>query len=749
MKGEFSVSIYDNLRLASYTVAADAFDKSKDVFSSFLPLVESAILASTDKASITFLALQTKINEIYKIKILKDTLRYLLRILEKQGKLSFVQNRTIVPAESMLNPAYIAEQEAAKESIEVFFVSFQSYLSAKNIILPLPEVRSYICNLIYAHSNELAMFIQDPQVKAIPSVKDYEEIEIWEYTNDFVSYMLDCKRQKLPEYSAFIKLFDGAIQSSLLNFTPAVIRDTVDKRFRIQVAILDTNFLLRLMNLQSELDNASAYSTWEDLRSSGTRLVVLRQTIEEICSSIKGFLNEIAPYAQQAQNFLRGARIRTSGFWYALQNGKSRTDFFELSKEENVRQLLVQNFSIEIVEDFDDISITQADIDSLILSKNRDSYGDKQARHDLLLLSYCRRKRPRLFSSISKAEWWVLTNDQKLAYWNQQNSHNIQECITETQLSNLLWLQAKKDCDEGFSNTIVLLASKVSAGTEAISVFARQITKYSEQYATDTSKLDDLSLVFASNTLSTDDILRTTTDEDEFAYFIAEKVEHVKQQHALDQAKREQLEQININSDKENSRLNLKIQAMERELTKTRDQIEYQSLKHQINLLEQKVENYQKVKMQIQTLIEFSEEQVVPSARFVALCLVAALLVFLFVGWKFAYGPIYNWVSSTTDWANTLLNIISSGIILVPTSLIYYFVVVILFGSPYKPAELFCHLRDMVVRHKLEKYILENDFPSRYSHINLKYQLQCINEEYDAGRKELVELRQQSKRFST
>lgn len=69
------MSIYDNIRLASYSVAADAFDKSKDVFVSFVPLVESAIWSMTEKSTVSFLALQSKVNEIYTVKIPKDTLR--------------------------------------------------------------------------------------------------------------------------------------------------------------------------------------------------------------------------------------------------------------------------------------------------------------------------------------------------------------------------------------------------------------------------------------------------------------------------------------------------------------------------------------------------------------------------------------------------------------------------------------------------------------------------------------------------
>lgn len=740
------MNIYDNLRLASYSVAADAFDKSKDVFTAFIPLVESAILTLTDKSSISFLALQNKINEIYKVNIPKDTLRYILNILETQEKLDFVQNRTIVPSISMSSADYIDKQNSAKATIESFFTSFQEYLSKKDAFPSSSEVREQICNLIYTHSTDLATFIQDPTIKHTIDLQDYDDVEEWEYTEDFVSYLLNCKKEKLPEYFSFIKLFDGAIQSTLLNFAPTVIKNTVDKQFKIDVAILDTNFILRLMKLQPELDNESAYNTWEDLCKAGTKLIVLRQTIEETCSSIKGFVNEIAPYAQQAQNFLRSSRISTSGFWYAFQNGTSRTEFHELSKEENVRELLTHKFNIEIEEDFEDDSISQADINSLIISKNKNRYSDKQARHDLLLLSYCRKKRPKRINSISDAKWWVLTNDRKLAYWNQKESNSIQECITETQFSNLMWLQAKKESDEGLSNTIVILASKFSVGSDAISSFAQQINKYQNRYSNDISKLDDLSLVFASSALSSNDIQKGTTDEDEFASLIEAKIENIKQEQTLRQAQityeTERLQQINADSAKANSELSKEIQSIRSELTETKRQAKKVALERDIKDLQQKAAKYESDKEKLQALITFSKNQTVPAARLVLIGLIGVLVVLFAICTYFAYTPIYNWINTTVDWPDSLLNIISSGVILIIVSPIYYVIVIFIFGAPYQPAELFTHLRDIVVRKKLANHILKNSFPSEYSHVNLEFQLNQVDEEHKSTLNQIIELQQ-------
>lgn len=293
-----------------------------------------------------------------------------------------------------------------------------------------------------------------------------------------------------------------------------------------------------------------------------------------------------------------------------------------------------------------------------------------------------------------------------------------------------MWLQAKKENSQGLSNTIVILASKASIGTDAISSFAEQVNKYREQCAGDTSKLDDLSLVFASNALSSDEIQRSTTDEDEFSSLIARKIENIKQDQAQRDYERTQLQKDNIAAITANSELALKVQTMEGKLAEANLQKKKQSMKHDLKELQQTAENYKFQKNQIQELISFSNKQMLPSARFVLVSLLLGLGILLVVTGYFAYPSIYNWTKTTTDWSNMLLTVVSSGLIMIIATPIYYIIIIFLFGTPYEPAQFFNHLRGIVIQRKLEKYILSNSFPSEYSRINLQFQLHQIDAEY-------------------
>ena len=408
----FLINIYDNLRLASYVSAAEAFNESKNVFLGFIPMVESMMVLTAEKQSISFLALQQKINEYYQVKIPKDTLRYLLQTMEKQGGIVFSDKKNIFPEKEKLTKV-IEKREDALNVIEDFFLKFREYLNENGLDAPISEVRDQVCEWIYTHSSDLASFIQAGRISTDLSQK--AENDEWKHSKQFVTFLLKIRDENSIEYKAFVKLFDGAVQTSLLNFTPKQIGDITTPSFSIANVLLDTNFVLRLIKLQDPLECEMAIETWQSLKNSGTQFYVLDQTITEACASIRNFLNESAPYNYQTRQFLSNIRTKTSGFLSALQNGLTRAELLELSEPDKLKEAIIGKYSIELIDDYTD-NIEDYEIDSLVQSKAIERYGKPQAKHDLLLIKYCRKKRPKRISTVGNAQWWVLTNDKKLTY---------------------------------------------------------------------------------------------------------------------------------------------------------------------------------------------------------------------------------------------------------------------------------------------------------------------------------------------
>ena len=122
------MGIIDNLRLSSYIAAANAYDKSKNIFHGFLPMIETALLLSGEQDVISFLALQKQINDTFHVRIPKNTLRYLLQVLQDQGKIRFENRKNI----------FIDKREELKKQDEIgknitgdFFLLFFGILGEK------------------------------------------------------------------------------------------------------------------------------------------------------------------------------------------------------------------------------------------------------------------------------------------------------------------------------------------------------------------------------------------------------------------------------------------------------------------------------------------------------------------------------------------------------------------------------------------------------------------------------------------
>ena len=706
----FLINIYDNLRLASYVSAAEAFNESKNVFLGFIPMVESMLVLSAEKQSISFLALQQKINETFQVKIPKDTLRYLLQTLESQGRIVFPDKKNIFPNKEKLTKE-VEDREKALNEIEDFFLKFKDYLNKRELNASSSEIRNYVCEWIYSHSSDLASFIQAGKMST--TLSQSADNDEWSYSKHFIQFLLNSKDENNPEYMAFVKLFDGAVQTSLLNFTPKQIGEVTTPSFKISNVLLDTNFILRLIQLQDPLDCEMAIETWQSLRDNGTEFYVLDQTIIEASSSIRNFLNDNTPYTHQTRQFLSNIRARTSGFLNALQNGLSRTDLLELSEHEALRTAIKDKYSINIIDDYTD-SIEENEIESLIQSKGIERYGKPQARHDILLIRYCRKRRPNRIYSIGDAQWWVLTNDKKLTFWNQNNRELYQECITEVQLSNLLWLQAKKDSSAGLSNTIIALASKFASGASDISLYAKLVARYEQKYADNTAKLDTLALVFANNVLTVEDLHSAEDDEDAFEKAVDEKADLIRLKQIEQKAELEKAH--NSNAD------------ISRELRKLTNNLNKQKKLSTAKMLQRDIADYQKQKEEAEKIIckiddvsNYSKTCEIPAARWLLVSLCIPLLFILFVFLRYGAKPVYGFITQDLDHFNTLIGVLGCGAVTIFLSLIYYAIIIIVFGAPIKPADLFIKLRDDFVAKKKDKYIVQKRYPSDLIGENLPF----------------------------
>lgn len=731
------MSIYDNLKLVSYAAAADAFDKSKNIFCSFLPMIEVLLVLPEEKMSIQFLALQNLVNDAYGINIPKATLKYLLEMLEQQGKVRFLNGKTIVPTKQKIAEE-VSLHGVNKDKIEDLFASFQEYLTERGEAVAVSEIRTEICKWIYLHSNEIAEFISAGSVSN--DLSDKLQDDNWQYSSQLLLFLLESRAAKTEPYNAFLRLFDGAVQASLLNFLPKEIEEITKPNATAENVVLDTNVVLRLLELQAELDNETAISTWNILNDGGTKFFVLEQTVAEASQSIKSFLDETAPYTQRVGRYLPKVQIHTTGFLAAQKQGISRTTFFEYSKESKIREVLKEKFLTEIVDEFDDPSISEETQKSLISAKNSDRYGFSQAKHDLLLISFCRKKRPRRLESVQSASWWVLTNDKKLTFWNQKNSGIIQECITESQISNLLWLQARKSNSDGLTNTIMALAAKTATSVSEIAAFAESVEVYCSRNEAHPDVLDRVSLVFAASAITSDDIRAVNADVDEFGAIIETKVSEIQYQQTLTASE--------LARSKDNN------EGLSQELKVLKENFERKQLENKKKTLEREIESQEKIIANAQAAIneifdikDVCKQKHAPIGRKIVLIGLIVLVGVLAVLYHYLYPTVITWLKLQTEHPGVGWNLISIGLFGGAAAFVYYVLITLIFGTPLNGAEAFNRIRELWLLKIRSKYVLKKHYNSHYADGDLDKMLEQESNMLAEGKEKVITLKKELSAF--
>ncbi|NLI54283.1 MAG: hypothetical protein GX417_08135 [Clostridiales bacterium] len=678
----------NNQKLVSYLTAAEAFNEGKNIYDSLLPLVESILITKSDALHISFLALQQEINNAYHLSIPKTTLRFLLSRLNQQGKIVFSDNRTIFPVKNELNRVFWENHDKRELNIEDFFIEFSNFLLQKNIEVEFQEIKEQCCLWIFMHSIELAGFVSKGKLNINPL--DYDE---WIHTPQLIQFLLLINSKKTTLFETFLLIYNGALQASLLNFEPQQIDNICESGISLPNVILDTNFILRILNLQSEFDVAAANETLNSLQNGDTTFYILEQTIEEIQTSIRKFLTDIQPYTIYTNKYFRNTRIQMSGFWDAYRRGVSKTNFLELANRENLIDAIRSLFKVTFVNDFNDENISSEDITSLITSKNRNGYSEKSARHDLALIEYCRKQRRKKIRIASDIDWWVLTNDERLSYWNQYNCGEYQECLTEVQLSNLLWLHRKRNPSNGLMQTIVSLSCNTSVSYQGVTCFASKIDTYKESHKDDTSKLDKLAILLASNTLTAEDIQKINAEEDALDAMIDEKM----LQKQMEQFAHEQV--INASKEKVSELIN-ENKTLTSQVTRVTAELETEKFARQIDKLalniERSIAETNESNQQLVNLTkmrEYSNDKMKSSARILAFLIVFPIIVILlFIFSSKCTVSMYTIFQSLDKWPSSLQIFLIDILFPVVIIALYYLLVVCFFGSPKPPKEAFLYL---------------------------------------------------------
>ena len=279
------MNVFDNLKLCAYLFVADSFDNSTNVYEKFCPLIEVLLSQKVDNY-ISFADLKEEINKVYDLNISRATLTELINKLASQGKVKKLKSGIEVIGEHF-DRAYFVDKSKKESEISELFTDFYKYLINNNYHIDQEECKELLCRFVFLYSYQLfdllnkSTHIENNETNEFPP----------EFAEHLYNYLIECKRNGKETYNYFQRLHNGAVQATLLNFNPQKINEFSNKDLNIELVVLDSNFIMRILDLQTESDCLTAKDTLELLKKKSIKLVVLSETIYEITNTIKNFLD--------------------------------------------------------------------------------------------------------------------------------------------------------------------------------------------------------------------------------------------------------------------------------------------------------------------------------------------------------------------------------------------------------------------------------------------------------------------------
>lgn len=489
----------------TYAFVATVYNSSKNFFEQFIPLLEYYFADQKPEHSrLSISSINEGINSTFGLTMPQATLMKLLFIMKKQDKVE-INGSTVTINKDTLNLDYINKKQEIEDDLDDLYSEFMVYLRARGVEKNKEEIKELLMAIVYNNVAALSDFFGHS--KKTENLEKDDEKHVERFFNEVVY-----KNDKLKHIVA--SLLFGAQKTYLLNLRPSESEEFVGNNF-VDEVILDSNFILRLLNLQDKLNCCIAQETFEILKKKGVVFKVLSITIQEINSSISSYLTQYDSINTKTIKFFESKHRRFSGFTAALMGGLiHKTDLLELGRYMTLEKKLV-NLGIE-VRSCDSYHFKDSYISSLMDKKARNTYTIDNAEHDLSLIRYCeelRKKRnPRNANKI-----WVLTCDSKLASWNREIKADKHVCISEGQLSSIMWINCSEN-EAQINRLIAALTDSQAMSLNDIVQFQKEVADYIEARNPTDSELQD----FLNALIETDNYAVDSYDNENFARAIDE-----------------------------------------------------------------------------------------------------------------------------------------------------------------------------------------------------------------------------------
>jgi hypothetical protein len=392
----------------------------KDLSDIFIPLVKRVISKlyqqGINKGLIT--DLKTDVDSTYSFDIPYPTLTKIVKRIASEANID--QNNVFIFYDDrsfMIKKFVFSEYEnfIAKQSSEVKFLTdtYVNYLKAYNVdINSQPSIFEFLdknkISLSQFFANKLVSHLDHnylTQARFINSVKENHEL-----------------------YTILKRVYLGSIISSYLEVDYGEIKD---KELEF---LLDTNFIVSILDLHSEQSYHTCSKIAELCRKYGFKLKVLNFTIEET----KALLNRTAKELQNVKIF---EQLDSDSIDNACHRRRlNKTDLEKITSE--LERNLIRNNGIHIISD-KNILKERAKTSEIYKRLQNRRVNPDGALHDAVAILYVKEKRGKEVERFDEVNCWFVI-DSKNESMKFMRDGKFLELIRAEDLINILWLTNPK-----------------------------------------------------------------------------------------------------------------------------------------------------------------------------------------------------------------------------------------------------------------------------------------------------------------
>ena len=473
-------------------VIATLYEHRKDIFEALSPLCERALLDLLESSGRTQFALdevRDRMGSLFGVNFPLATCRTLVRRLKKNRKLQVLSGgETVEVMPEELQRARDAYDDVQREVNELAD-DLAHFCTLRGMTLSREAALVAICNLLWLNKASVSAFF-GARRRDESSRRSRGPEQPTQVGQVVVEYFRHIRAARKAMYAVLKKLYFGSMLASLVESTEA---STVTGKPRMATLLLDSNFVLRVLDYETELQHEAAMELVRRALAAGFSLAAMDSTVNEVKGVFGRFLIlldslEVSPSFRalpaEALEGLPGA-FKRRGLKRADVLRMRNTLEQELSKECGVRVLEAPaEFSPVAEELFEQLKALKAKPEF-----ERESAVFAQAvTHDVAAICYVGRARGGPVYRYQDATHWFLTCDHRLAYFNQvqmgrKHPEQIAEVITEVQLTNLLWLASPDaSADAGIANLLATLGGKAVIEAALLRDFDRFTQGYLDEH---------------------------------------------------------------------------------------------------------------------------------------------------------------------------------------------------------------------------------------------------------------------------